>query len=126
VRHPAHEAHDEATPLSVRLAEQFAGFLGSVRFIIGQTCFVIAWITLNTWHGWGNAWDTYPFILLNLAFSTQAAYAAPLILLAQNRQSQVDRQQAAHDYATNQEALKVLHAIHGHDHGEACRCWDQP
>jgi uncharacterized membrane protein len=73
-----------------RFAEAMARFLGTGRFIVGQTVFVIFWIILNTL-GIIHHWDPYPFILLNLAFSTQAAYAAPLILLAQNRQDDRDR-----------------------------------
>jgi uncharacterized membrane protein len=73
-----------------RFAETLARFLGTGRFIVGQTVIVIGWIILNT-IGLINHWDPYPFILLNLAFSTQAAYAAPLILLAQNRQDDRDR-----------------------------------
>ncbi|MGH3265050.1 MAG: DUF1003 domain-containing protein, partial [Trebonia sp.] len=87
-----------------------ASFIGSVPFLIGQTAFVLSWIILNV-VGLIGRWDAYPFILLNLAFSTQAAYAAPLILLAQSRQADVDRAQAAHDYQVNQEALTVLRAI---------------
>ena len=67
-----------------------ARFLGTGRFIVGQTVLVVGWIILNTF-GIIHHWDPYPFILLNLAFSTQAAYAAPLILLAQNRQDDRDR-----------------------------------
>ena len=73
-----------------RFAETIARFLGTGRFIVGQTVFVIGWLILNT-IGILHHWDPYPFILLNLAFSTQAAYAAPLILLAQNRQDDRDR-----------------------------------
>src|SRR6202167_4727547 len=73
-----------------RFAEGVARFLGTGRFIVGQTVLVIGWIILNTL-GIIHHWDPYPFILLNLAFSTQAAYAAPLILLAQNRQDDRDR-----------------------------------
>jgi uncharacterized membrane protein len=73
-----------------RFSEAIARFLGTGRFLVGQTALVIAWIVLNT-IGLINHWDPYPFILLNLAFSTQAAYAAPLILLAQNRQDDRDR-----------------------------------
>jgi len=64
--------------------------MGTGRFLVGQTIFVVVWIALNS-IGLYKAWDPYPFILLNLAFSTQAAYAAPLILLAQNRQDDRDR-----------------------------------
>jgi len=73
-----------------RFSEAIARFLGTGRFLFGQTVLVIGWIMLNT-IGIVNHWDPYPFILLNLAFSTQAAYAAPLILLAQNRQDDRDR-----------------------------------
>jgi uncharacterized membrane protein len=73
-----------------RFAEGMARFLGTGRFIVGQTVLVVGWIILNT-VGLIKHWDPYPFILLNLAFSTQAAYAAPLILLAQNRQDDRDR-----------------------------------
>ena len=73
-----------------RMSEAIARFLGTGRFLFGQTVLVLAWIVLNT-IGIIKHWDPYPFILLNLAFSTQAAYAAPLILLAQNRQDDRDR-----------------------------------
>jgi uncharacterized membrane protein len=73
-----------------RMSEATARFLGTGRYLVGQTVLVIAWIILNT-VGIIRHWDPYPFILLNLAFSTQAAYAAPLILLAQNRQDDRDR-----------------------------------
>ena len=73
-----------------RFAERLARFLGTGRYLAVQTVIVIVWIILN---GFGiiQHWDPYPFILLNLAFSTQAAYAAPLILLAQNRQADRDQ-----------------------------------
>jgi uncharacterized membrane protein len=73
-----------------RAAERAARFFGTPRYIIGQTLVVIAWITLNSVALMAH-WDKYPFILLNLAFSTQAAYAAPLILLAQTRQATRDK-----------------------------------
>ena len=73
-----------------RFSEGLARFLGTGKYLFGQTLFVICWIILNVVAGIHH-WDAYPFILLNLAFSTQAAYAAPLILLAQNRQDKRDR-----------------------------------
>ena len=76
------------------LAERFARFFGTPRFIIGQTVLVILWIAANA-AAYSFRWDPYPFILLNLAFSTQAAYAAPLILLAQTRQADRDKMAAA-------------------------------
>ena len=73
-----------------RFSEAIARNLGTARFLVIQTAVVAAWITINV-VAVGLRWDPYPFILLNLAFSTQAAYAAPLILLAQNRQDDRDR-----------------------------------
>ncbi|MBP2320739.1 putative membrane protein [Kibdelosporangium banguiense] len=73
-----------------RFSERLARFLGTGKFLFWQTLIVIVWITLNLAAA-SMQWDPYPFILLNLAFSTQAAYAAPLILLAQNRQDDRDR-----------------------------------
>jgi uncharacterized membrane protein len=75
-------------------AERAARFFGTPQYIVGQTAAVAVWVTLNAVALVGH-WDPYPFILLNLAFSTQAAYAAPLILLAQTRQA--DRDKAAAD-----------------------------
>jgi uncharacterized membrane protein len=72
------------------LAERFARGFGTPQFIIGQTVIVALWIAANA-AAFGLRWDPYPFILLNLAFSTQAAYAAPLILLAQTRQAERDK-----------------------------------
>ena len=73
-----------------RISERVARFLGTGRFLAIQSVVVIVWIALNVTLV-AYQWDPYPFILLNLAFSTQAAYAAPLILLAQNRQDDRDR-----------------------------------
>ncbi len=81
-----------------QFAEGIARFLGTGRFLAVQTIVVIVWIALNVF-AIRLRWDPYPFILLNLAFSTQAAYAAPLILLAQNRQADRDRVQAEEDRA---------------------------
>ena len=73
-----------------RAAEKAARFFGTPKYIIGQTVAVVLWITLNS-VALIQHWDPYPFILLNLAFSTQAAYAAPLILLAETRQAERDK-----------------------------------
>jgi uncharacterized membrane protein len=83
-----------------RFSEAIARTLGTARFLVIQTVFVVVWIILNV-IGWLGKWDPYPFILLNLAFSTQAAYAAPLILLAQNRQADRDRVQQELDRLVN-------------------------
>jgi uncharacterized membrane protein len=82
-----------------RASEAVARFLGTGRFLAGQSIFVLGWITINSL-GFIYHWDPYPYILLNLAFSTQAAYAAPLILLAQNRQDDRDRASVERDRET--------------------------
>jgi uncharacterized membrane protein len=87
-----------------RFAEKMARFLGTGRYLAAQTIFVIIWILLNL-VGASLRWDPYPFILLNLAFSTQAAYAAPMILLAQNRQADRDRDEIERDRETNARSL---------------------
>jgi len=79
-----------------RVSEAAARFLGTGRYLVGQSLFVVVWLALNITGGIKH-WDPYPFILLNLAFSTQAAYAAPLILLAQNRQDDRDRSSIERD-----------------------------
>jgi uncharacterized membrane protein len=80
-----------------RFAEAFARFMGTARFLAYMTAFVVVWVTVNLVGIFGLHWDPYPFILLNLFFSTQASYAAPLILLAQNRQEARDRVQYDQD-----------------------------
>jgi uncharacterized membrane protein len=87
-----------------RVAERLARFLGTGRYLAAQSLIVVIWIALN---GAGIAlrWDPYPFILLNLCFSTQAAYAAPLILLAQNRQADRDKAEVERDRETNARLL---------------------
>ena len=87
-------------------AEAFARFFGTPKFLIGQTIFVAIWITLNVL-GW-TSFDIYPFILLNLAFSLQAAYAAPLILLAQTRQADRD---AVHSMADAKHREDIDHRL---------------
>ncbi len=87
-----------------RWAESVARFLGTGRYLAFQTVFVFIWIGLNV-ADWTLRWDKYPFILLNLMFSTQAAYAAPLILLAQNRQTDRDKEVVERDRETNARSL---------------------
>jgi uncharacterized membrane protein len=92
--HPVNQALVDDAPLGVRVADDVTGFMGSWRFIVIQTIVVIIWIVGNVYLIFH--FDPYPFILLNLAFSTQAAYAAPLILLAGNRSAQRDRMTLEH------------------------------
>jgi len=105
-----HQHHSESLSFGDRLADSVANGMGSWRFIIIQTLIVILWMTLNV-IGWKLQWDIYPFILLNLVFSTQAAYAAPIIMMAQNRQSDRDRAQADADFKTNVEAKKEIEQL---------------
>jgi uncharacterized membrane protein len=106
------------------LTARRAAVFGSWAFIIVQTMIVVLWIGLNLLAVMHH-WDPYPFILLNLVFSTQAAYAAPLILLSQNRQADTDRIRAEDDYEVNQTALQYLKVLHSDAHGSGCRCIDQ-
>ena len=98
-----HDAHVENSTWGDKLSDALASGMGSWKFIIVQTIFVLAWMLLNV-IGYIKHWDAYPFILLNLLFSTQAAYAAPIIMMAQNRQAERDRVQAQDDYQTNIDA----------------------
>ena len=83
-----------------RIADAVAATMGSWRFIIIQSTILLLWIALNV-TAYVRRWDPYPFILLNLALSFQAAYAAPFIMMSQNRQQDVDRKKAAADYQIN-------------------------
>lgn len=95
-----HDQHTDSRTFGERVADSVANGMGSWAFIIIQTVLVAAWMILNV-VGWIHHWDVYPFILLNLLFSTQAAYAAPIIMMSQNRQNVRDRAQADDDYQTN-------------------------
>jgi uncharacterized membrane protein len=104
------DKHRETLTYGQSIADSVANGMGSWKFIIWQTIFVIAWMTLNV-IGFMRHWDVYPFILLNLIFSTQAAYAAPIIMMAQNRQSERDRLQAQDDYTCNLEAKREIESL---------------
>jgi len=105
-----HQKHRESMGLGDRIADSVANGMGSWNFIIWQSAIVLLWMTLNI-VGLVRHWDPYPFILLNLIFSTQAAYAAPIIMMAQNRQNERDREQALHDYQTDMEAKREIEAL---------------
>ncbi|MEO5892812.1 MAG: DUF1003 domain-containing protein [Ferruginibacter sp.] len=105
-----HDKHIDSSSRGDRLADSVANGMGSWKFIILQSIFVLIWMGLNV-IGLMEHWDPYPFILLNLIFSTQAAYAAPIIMMSQNRQSQRDRIQAKEDYQCNIEAKKEIEAL---------------
>lgn len=105
-----HSKHTESLSFGSRLSDSVASNMGSWRFIIIQTVIVGIWMVLNV-IAYISHWDPYPFILLNLLFSTQAAYAAPIIMMAQNRQNQRDRVHAEEDYQTNIDAKKEIEAL---------------
>ena len=96
-------------------AERFARFFGTPRFLIGQTLVVAAWIGINA-VAVSSRWDAYPFILLNLVFSTQAAYAAPLILLAATRQA--DRDKHSEELRQTEDAVATKHREEMANQGE--------
>ncbi len=105
-----HQKHKDSLSFGDRIADKVANGMGSWAFIIWQSIIVVMWMILNV-VGFIQHWDVYPFILLNLIFSTQAAYAAPIIMMSQNRQNQRDREQAQHDYQTNIDAKKEIEAL---------------
>jgi uncharacterized membrane protein len=101
--HNWHKRHVEQMTTGQKIADGLANLMGSWPFIIGQTIIIFLWITLNIF-AYVEHWDPYPFILLNLLFSTQAAYAAPIIMMSQNRQNERDRAHAQADFETNEKA----------------------
>jgi uncharacterized membrane protein len=105
-----HKKHKEKLSFGGRAADWVAHGMGSWRFILLQTLFVVTWMSLNI-VGLLRHWDPYPFILLNLLFSTQAAYAAPIIMLAQNRDAERDRIHAEEDYETNRKAKEEIEEL---------------
>jgi uncharacterized membrane protein len=116
-KHPARAPsvieHFEATPPTrgQRLADTVAATIGSWRFIAIQSTAIAVWITGNVMTG-SAAWDPYPFILLNLLLSFQAAYTAPAIMMSQNRQSELDRKHAENDYEVNVKAELEIELLH--------------
>jgi uncharacterized membrane protein len=94
-----------------RIADVVAATMGSWKFIIIQSIILLAWILLNV-TAFVEQWDPYPFILLNLALSFQAAYAAPFIMMSQNRQQDIDRQAAEHDHQINIKAELEIELLH--------------
>lgn len=105
-----HTQHAEQLTMGERVADSVAATMGSWSFIIVQSVILTVWIVLNL-VAWIGHWDPYPFILLNLALSFQAAYAAPFIMISQNRQADRDRHQADQDYRTNVEAERRIEEL---------------
>jgi uncharacterized membrane protein len=107
------QAADQALSFGQRVADGVAATMGSWRFILVQSGILAAWIALNVVEVLWRTWDPYPFILLNLVLSFQAAYAAPIIMMSQNRQSAKDRLQADFDLETNLKAETLIEELHG-------------
>lgn len=107
----AHGATDTPLTLGQKIADIVAETMGSWRFIIVQSVLLAVWIVLNI-TAYVRQWDPYPFILLNLALSFQAAYAAPFIMMSQNRQQDVDRKAAESDYKINIKAELEIELLH--------------
>ncbi|MEZ4617541.1 MAG: DUF1003 domain-containing protein [Caldilineaceae bacterium] len=103
---------EQLTP-GQRTADVVARLMGSWKFIIIQSVILTGWIVLNI-VAWINHWDPYPFILMNLVLSMQAAYAAPIIMMSQNRQAARDRVEAHNDFLINQKAEEEIRAILDH------------
>ena len=110
VQHTPGNAGDQLT-IGQKVADQVAATMGSWRFIIIQSAILCAWIGLNV-TAYVQRWDPYPFILLNLALSFQAAYAAPFIMMSQNRQQEIDRKKAENDYSVNIKAELEIELLH--------------
>jgi uncharacterized membrane protein len=112
--HPVNQVHIDEATLGERLADRVAAVLGSWPFLITQTVLILIWVALNV-IGFVNHWDPYPFILLNLCFSLQAAYTGPILLVAGNRQSQLDRLRLEHtaevEEASEKMTIEILKEI---------------
>ena len=96
--------------LGQRAADTVAGVVGSWKFLIIQSVILIFWMFLNV-VAWAQHWDPYPFILLNLMLSFQAAYAAPIIMMSQNRAAERDRKKSEIDLATDRKAVREIYEI---------------
>jgi uncharacterized membrane protein len=116
-RHPpvknVNEIIEERKTLSMRMSDRFAAVVGSWKFIIVQSVMLSFWVVLNI-TAWVYHWDPYPFILMNLVLSLQAAYAAPIIMMSQNRMAERDRLEAHNDYLLNMKSEEEVRVILDH------------
>lgn len=110
-RSPAQNPPSLPISLGDRLADRVAEIVGSWHFVIIQSTLLAIWLFLNI-TAYVKHWDPYPFILLNLMLSFQAAYTAPIIMMSQNRQADIDRQDAKHDYEVNRKAELEIELLH--------------
>ena len=107
-----HESHAKRRTTGDRVADRVAAFIGSWKFIIGQTAIMVVWIVVNTLAVFGVIrFDEYPFVFLNLFMSAEAAFATPLILMSQNHSAERDRDHAQHDYEVNVEAKAEIEEL---------------
>ena len=104
------EMFEQQSTSGQRAADSVASLVGSWRFIIVQSVLLVIWVILNV-SGWVFKWDPYPFILMNLVLSTQAAFTAPIIMMSQNRQADKDRLESHHDYEVNLKSEQEIRAI---------------
>jgi uncharacterized membrane protein len=104
---------EEESTFGQRAADWTTNIMGSWQFIIVQSSVLVVWVVLNV-VAWTKHWDPYPFILMNLVMSLQAAYTAPIIMMSQNRQAMRDRLEAHNDYLINQKAEEEVRAILDH------------
>jgi uncharacterized membrane protein len=104
--HPVNQVHLDEASLGERMADKVAGAIGTWRFLIVQSVLIVIWIFLNA-AALINHWDPYPFILLNLAFTVQAAFTGPILLLTQNRAAQQDRLRLEHTAEMEEAAERV-------------------
>ncbi|MBR9683877.1 DUF1003 domain-containing protein [Candidatus Woesearchaeota archaeon] len=105
-----HPIFKEKLTIGQKSADAVSKYAGSWGFIFGFLAFLALWVAVNV-YAWVNAWDPYPFILLNLILSCLAALQAPIILMSQNRQAQRDRIDAKYDHAVNRKAEREIQAI---------------
>ena len=107
------EILEEQATTGQRAADWVATAVGSWRFIVGQSILLMIWVILNV-TAWVQHWDPYPFILMNLVMSLQAAFTAPVIMMSQNRQTVRDRIEARNDFQINQKAEEEIRAVLDH------------
>jgi len=121
IKNVYHEYQEQQT-LGQRVADNVARVVGSWPFIIWQSIMITIWVTVNVYlvymkvfdPSFFNAWDPYPFILLNLVLSFQAAYTGPVVMMSQNRQAEKDRLMAEQDYQINKKAEEEIKVIMEH------------
>ncbi len=105
--------NNKRTSIGCRASDRVTTFVGSWRFIFIQSFIFILWVIINI-TAWISHWDPYPFILLNLALSFQAAFTAPVILMSQNRAAERDRKKVEIDLATDRKASRRIEAVQDH------------